>query len=73
MYHNEHPPPHFHVYYNQNKAAISIQTLEIVQGKIPSRVYSLVLEWASKNRKELEEKWTRVEKQESLKKIRPLK
>ena len=30
MYYNDHPPPHFHVRYNQQKAIISIETLEIL-------------------------------------------
>ncbi|MDF5728780.1 MAG: DUF4160 domain-containing protein [Rhizonema sp. PD38] len=28
MYYNAHPPPHFYVRYNQQKAIISIETLE---------------------------------------------
>ena len=42
MFYNEHNPPHFHAYYNDFKAEISIETLEIIAGKLPNRVYKLV-------------------------------
>ncbi|MEH1792755.1 DUF4160 domain-containing protein [Nostoc sp.] len=32
MYYNDHPPPHFHVRYNNQKAIVSIQTVEILEG-----------------------------------------
>lgn len=34
---NEHNPPHIHAIYNKNIAVIDIQTLEIVEGKLPKR------------------------------------
>ncbi|MHC4138705.1 MAG: DUF4160 domain-containing protein [Planctomycetota bacterium] len=37
MYFNEHNPPHFHAEYNEFKAAISIQTLGVTEGKLPSK------------------------------------
>jgi hypothetical protein len=30
MYYNDHPPPHFHVRYGQQKAIIEIQSLSIL-------------------------------------------
>ncbi len=33
----EHPPPHFHVYYNEHKASVDIRTCEITDGRLPSR------------------------------------
>jgi len=42
MFYNEHNPPHFHAYYNDFKAEISIETLEMIAGKLPNRVYKLV-------------------------------
>jgi len=47
MYYNNHPPPHFHVRYNQQKAIIDIQNLSILEGKLTPRVFSLVIEWAA--------------------------
>ena len=38
MYFNEHNPPHFHVQYNENKASIRIETLGVMEGKLPSKV-----------------------------------
>jgi hypothetical protein len=34
MYYNDHPPPHFHARYNQQKAIIDIETLSILEGKL---------------------------------------
>ncbi|MEH1834105.1 MAG: DUF4160 domain-containing protein [Nostoc sp.] len=33
----DHPPPHFHVRYNNQKAIVSIQTLEILEGELTPR------------------------------------
>ena len=49
MYYNNHPPPHFHVRYNQQKAIIDIQNLSILEGKLTPRVFGLVIEWAAIN------------------------
>ena len=46
MYFNDHNPPHFHAEYNEYKATISIDTLGVIEGKLPSKVLSLVVEWA---------------------------
>ena len=47
MYYNDHPPPHFHVRYNQQKPTIDIQNLSILEGKLTPRVFGLVIEWAA--------------------------
>lgn len=39
----EHPPPHFHVYYNENRATVDIRNCEIMDGDIPSKQKKLVL------------------------------
>lgn len=57
MFFNEHNPPHFHVVYNEFKAEISIETLEILAGELPKRVYKLVVEWALEHRAELNTDW----------------
>ena len=57
MFYNEHNPPHFHAYYNEFKAEISIETLEIIAGKLPNRVYKLVIEWAIDHKDELKTDW----------------
>lgn len=53
MFWNEHAPPHFHARYANYKVAINIHTLEIMNGKMPRRALSLILEWASFNREKL--------------------
>ena len=47
MYYNDHPPPHFHARYNEQKAIIDIQTLSILEGKLSPRILGLVVEWAA--------------------------
>lgn len=72
MYNNDHAPPHFHVMYGSHKAIFSIQELRLMDGKLPKRVVSLVLEWAFLHREELLQDWELAVKQKPLKKIKPL-
>ncbi|MBS1257117.1 MAG: hypothetical protein MAG551_00152 [Candidatus Scalindua arabica] len=72
MYFNEHNPPHFHAEYNEFKAAISIQTLGVTEGKLPPKVLSLVVEWAQEHQEELLENWNSIEETGKYKKIKPL-
>ena len=44
MYFDEHNPPHFHVKYNEYRAAMSIKNLNITAGSIPAKVRGLVVE-----------------------------
>ena len=72
MFYKEHNPPHFHVRYNEYKAAISIKDLALLSGKLPPKVLGLVIEWASLHQKALMEDWELAEKLAELKKIPPL-
>ena len=72
MYFKEHAPPHFHAKYGAQRAAFSIDDLRLIEGKLPPRVMSLVLEWAFQHREELLENWRRAERKEELRKIEPL-
>jgi len=72
MYYNDHLPPHFHVRYNQQKALVSINTLEIIAGKLTSRVTKLVTEWASLHQTELMQNWELAQTNQPLNKIIPL-
>lgn len=72
MYFNEHNPPHFHAEYNEFKAAISIQTLSLIEGKLPPKVMSLVVEWAQESQEELFENWNSIQKDGRYHKIKPL-
>ena len=72
MYYQEHNPPHFHVRYNEYKAAISIKDLALLEGKLPPKVFGLVVEWASQYQNELLEDWELAKKLQILKPIAPL-
>jgi hypothetical protein len=39
---------------------MNIETLEIIEGKLPRRALALVLEWAALHRAELQENWQRA-------------
>jgi hypothetical protein len=42
MYYNDHFPPHFHAIYGDYRTQIDIETLEILEGELPRRAFSLV-------------------------------
>ena len=72
MYYDDHPPPHFHAIYGEHEAKIGIETLEVIEGKLPRRALGLVLDWAELHRGELRDNWVRVEEHEALFPIAPL-
>jgi hypothetical protein len=57
MYFDEHNPPHFHVRYNEYRASIEIQTLNVIAGTIPAKVRGLIEEWAELHQQELLQMW----------------
>jgi hypothetical protein len=73
MYFDDHPPPHFHAYYGEHAAKISIETLDVAEGHLPRRALALVLEWAFEHRIELRDNWERATAHESLTRIEPLR
>lgn len=72
MFVNEHNPPHFHVEYQDYKAMITIED-GIVMGTLPRRALNLVYEWLDLHKNELLENWKRIESNQNLQKIEPLK
>ncbi len=46
LYYDDHPPPHFHAIYGEHEAKIAIETLELIEAKLPRRALGLVLDWA---------------------------
>jgi hypothetical protein len=72
MYWNDHSPPHFHVTHGSQRAAIRIDTLEIISGTLTRRARGLTLEWASLHRSELLENWDLCKKSLLPKRIPPL-
>lgn len=71
MYVSEHNPPHFHVWYNDYKAIVTIEE-GIVKGSIPRRALTLVYEWLDLHKRELMENWELLREFKSPNKIKPL-
>ena len=72
FFYNEHNPPHFHARYGDDEAVFAINTLEIIEGKLPNRAQILVVEWALIHRQELLKDWELVTKGSTPNKIKPL-
>lgn len=72
MYVNEHNPLHFHVWYEDYKAIITIEN-GIITGSLPRRALSLVYDWLDLHKDELLQNWIRLQQFESPVKIEPLK
>lgn len=72
MYISEHNPPHFHVYYNEYKAEITIED-GIITGTLPRRALRLVYEWLDDHKDELMVNWQRMREGKRPLNIEPLK
>lgn len=72
MYYNDHAPPHFHARYGEFEALIRIDPLGIIQGRLPPRALSLVMEWAAMHQQALMKDWKLAESYQKLEKITPL-
>lgn len=75
MYFGNHQPPHFHAEYAEFSAQISIVDFAILNGYLPPKALSLVVEWASFHKDELLENWKLLseEGKGTFKKIEPLR
>ena len=72
MFHNEHPPPHFHVRLAEHRARVAIAGGEVVDGGLSPRAARMIREWADLHREELDENWRRAEELQPLARIEPL-
>jgi hypothetical protein len=72
MYYDDHAPAHFHAYYGEQSAQVSIETLEVLGGSLSKRALSLVVEWAIAHREELREDWRLAAGHHPLRTIPPL-
>lgn len=54
---SEHGIPHFHAIYNEYNGVFDIQTLEMIEGDLPTRAQRLVREWAEQYQQELLRMW----------------
>jgi len=72
MYYMDHNPPHFHAKYGDYTGVFTIPDLKLIEGHLPRRALSLVLEWAFEHRDELSKNWDLAMAREPLSKIHPL-
>ena len=72
MFYNDHAPPYFHAIYGEYELLVSISPIAILEGKVPSRVRSMVLEWAALHQAELLENWKHCRRAEPLSAVEPL-
>ncbi len=69
----EHNPPHIHVFYQDLKAVIDINTCEIIEGQLPPRHLRLVTAWIEIHTEELLANWKLCQNGEKPFAIEPLK
>jgi hypothetical protein len=72
FYRPDHPPPHFHAMYGEHEARIELETLRVINGRLPMRALRLVRTWARLHGDELRANWERAIRQEKLDQIDPL-
>jgi hypothetical protein len=69
VFFGDHPPPHFHAIYGEFNALVSIESLQIIEGDLPSRAQQLVVEWATLYQQDPLQMWNMQE----FRKLPPLK
>ena len=57
----EHNPPHFHAAYGDFTAEVAILSGEVLEGCLPPRVLSMVMEWMAVNIDKLLDMWNTQE------------
>ncbi len=59
MYWRDHNPPHIHVWYQGDEAIVSIETGEVIGGRLRRTGSNMVREWIGVRRPELMANWER--------------
>ena len=72
MYFDEHNPPHFHAIYAGSEVQVGIEPILVLEGKLPNRATSLVIEWAALHQRELMLNWNRLRNDQPIVAIKPL-
>lgn len=72
MYFDDHNPPHFHAIYGSEEILVSIEPIEVLEGKMKKRAVSMVIEWAAVHQQELMQNWDRLQGDGPAEKIEPL-
>ena len=57
MYFREHGTPHFHAIYGEYNGVFDLDTLDMIEGDLPSRAQSMIREWARQYQSELLAMW----------------
>ena len=71
MYWRDHNPPHFHAFYGQEEALLTMDG-EVLSGSLSRRALALVREWLVLHRQELLDNWERAQARLPLEPIEPL-
>lgn len=58
---SEHNPPHIYVVYGEHTALFDIQTIEMLEGDLPTRAEAMVKEWINLHKQDLMEIWNTQE------------
>lgn len=69
----QHHRPHFHVYYQNQEAVFSIDTIEVIGGDLSLKEKRLVEAWGELHQGELLEDWQRLQAGQLPYKIVPLR
>jgi hypothetical protein len=72
IFYGDHPPPHFHAVYGDDLAKIDIETLNVIDGRLPPRALTLTIEWATMHQAELREAFNKAANLQPPGKIAPL-
>jgi hypothetical protein len=68
-----HHRAHFHAYYQEHVAVVSIEPIEVISGSLPRRQQRLVEAWAELHQGELFADWERLQAGQAPFSIEPLK
>ena len=69
----EHNPPHIHVYYQDFKSVVNIQTCDLMEGELPSKQLRLVVAWIEIHKDDLVANWELAINGNNVFQIEPLK
>jgi Domain of unknown function (DUF4160) len=72
MYFDDHNPPHFHAIYAGTESKVGIDPIIFLEGQLPNRAASMVLEWAALHQRELMQNWNRLRNDQPAERIEPL-
>ena len=71
MYYADHNPPHFHARSADQEMKVSLDPVQMSEGRLPAAVQGIVLEWAATHQQELLQNWERMRRGERLQDIDP--